>query len=113
MGDQRPNIDLRVIDVRSGNERLAGKVPGAIELVFGPVQWTERAVSDEDIVSFLSEIRKRFPEKETRMIVFCNIGVRSRAAGIILSRDGYTKVIAVKDGFLGNRFGPGLEAAGF
>ena len=54
-----------------------------------------------------------FPEKNTRMIVFCNVGIRSHAAGVVLVKDGYMKVMSVTDGFLGNRLGAGLEAHGF
>lgn len=102
--------EVRVIDVRSGNERLTGKVPGAVELLFGPIQWTERPVASEEINSFLREIREKFVEKDIGLIIFCNVGIRSQAARQVLIEDGYTNVMTVREGFLGNRFGEGLQA---
>lgn len=98
-----------VLDVRSPDEALAGEVPQAEKILFGPLRWTERSVAPEDIENFLSQVRKRFPDKKTALIVFCNIGIRSRAATAALATDGYQNAQAVKQGFLGNRFGRGLE----
>lgn len=101
--------DTLVLDVRSPDEALAGDVPQAEKILFGPLRWTERPVSPEDVENFLGQVREKFPDKETALVVFCNLGIRSRAATAALLADGYRNAQAVKQGFLGNTFGPGLE----
>ena len=101
--------EAAVIDVRSHDERLVGEVPSAVEILFGPIHWTERPVSPEDVATFLRSMREKYPNQNTRLVIFCNIGVRSQAAGRVLAEDGYTAVMTVRDGFLGNRYGEGLQ----
>ena len=66
-------------------------------------------MSAEDVFLFLAQIRGRYPNSGTSLILFCNVGIRSSAAGHALTSAGYTNVMTVKDGFLGNRFGRGLQ----
>lgn len=104
------NKTVVLLDVRSADERLAGKVTGAVELLFGPSEWTKRPVTAADVRLFMIQLRNKFPETETRLIAFCNVGIRSRAAARALVENGYMYVMSVRDGFLGNRFGEGLQA---
>ena len=103
------NKEVSMIDVRSPNERLAGKISGAVELLYGPIQWTERRVSPEDIEAFLLKVRERFPNTSTRLVVFCNVGIRSQAAARVLIEHGYRGTMTVREGFLGNQFGEGVQ----
>ena len=102
--------DVYWLDVRSPDERLTGNMPEAMHIRFGPLRWTERPVSREDIAVFLADVGGKFPDKSAVLIVFCNVGIRSHAAVQALVQDGYGHVMSVRQGFLGNRFGEGLEA---
>lgn len=108
---QRGNIAL--LDVRSSGERLTGLVPSAEWILFGPSdpnQWIERKASSEEIGSFLSAARQKYPSFDTAIAVFCNVGSRSHEAAAVLMKAGYVNVSTVIDGYSGNRAGEGLES---
>ena len=78
------NSDLVVVDVRSQKEFLQSHVPGAKHI---PFEYLE--------TRFRAEV-----SKETKnILVYCSQGERSRLACDFLSRDGYTTLVNMRDGF--------------
>ena len=78
------SADLIVVDVRSQEEFRKSHVPGAKHIP-------------------LEHLETRFPvevSKETKTIlVYCSQGERSRLACDFLSREGYTTLVTIRDGF--------------
>ncbi len=78
------NSDLMVVDVRSQKEFLQSHVPGAKHI---PFEYLE--------TRFRAEV-----SRETKhILVYCSQGERSRLACDFLSRDGYTTLVNMRDGF--------------
>ena len=78
------NSDLIVVDVRSQKEFLQSHVPGATHI---PFEYLE------------TRFRAEVPKETKTIVVYCSSGERSRLACDFLSRDGYTTLVNMRDGF--------------
>ena len=78
------NSDLMVVDVRSQKEFLQSHVPGATHI---PFEYLE------------TRFRAEVPKETKTIVVYCSSGERSRLACDFLSRDGYTTLVNMRDGF--------------
>ena len=78
------NSDLMVVDVRSEKEFLQGHVPGAKHI---PLEHLE--------TRFPVEV----PQETKKILMYCFQGERSRLACDFLSREGYTTLVNMQDGF--------------
>ncbi|MCY4612519.1 MAG: rhodanese-like domain-containing protein [Nitrospira sp.] len=76
--------DLIVVDVRSQKEFLHSHIPGAKHI---PLEELE--------TRFQAEVSK----DTNTIVVYCSRGERSRLACDFLSRDGYTTLVNMRDGF--------------
>ncbi len=75
---------LIVVDVRSQKEFLKSHVLGAQHIPFEHLE-----------TRFQAEV----PEKTKKILVYCAQGERSRLACDFLSREGYTTLVTMRDGF--------------
>lgn len=82
--DAGTNSDLMVVDVRSQKEFLQSHVPGAKHI---PFEYLE------------TRFRAEVPKETKNILVYCSQGERSRLACDFLSRDGYTTLVNMRDGF--------------
>ncbi len=82
--DAGPNSDLMVVDVRSQKEFLQSHVPGAKHI---PFEYLE------------TRFRAEVPKETKNILVYCSQGERSRLACDFLSRDGYTTLVNMREGF--------------
>ena len=78
------NSDLMVVDVRSQKEFLQSHVPGAKHI---PFEYLE------------TRFRAEVPKETKNILVYCSQGEQSRLACDFLSRDGYTTLVNMRDGF--------------
>ena len=78
------NSDLMVVDVRSQKEFLQSHVPGAKHIPFESLE---------------TRFRVEVPKETKNILVYCSQGERSRLACDFLSRDGYTTLVNMRDGF--------------
>ena len=76
--------DLVVVDVRSQKEFLTNHVPGAKHIPFEHLE-----------TRFQTEV----PKETKTILVYCAQGERSRLACDFLSREGYTTLVTMRDGF--------------
>ena len=76
--------DLLVVDVRSEKEFLQSHVPGAKHIPFEHLE-----------TRFEAEV----PKETKTILVYCSQGERSRLACDFLSREGYTTLVNIWDGF--------------
>ena len=76
--------DLIVVDVRSQKEFLQSHVPGARHIPFEHLE-----------ARFQAEV----PKETKKILVYCSQGERSRLACDFLSREGYTTLVNMRDGF--------------
>ena len=82
--DAGTNSGLMVVDVRSQKEFLQSHVPGAKHI---PFEYLE--------TRFKAEV----PRETKNILVYCSQGERSRLACDFLSREGYTTLVNMRDGF--------------
>ena len=82
--DAGTNSDLMVVDVRSQKEFLQSHVPGAKHIPFEHLE---------------TRFRAEVPKETKHILVYCSQGERSRLACDFLSRDGYTTLVNMRDGF--------------
>jgi len=82
--DAGANSDLMIVDVRSQKEFLQSHVPGAKHI---PFEYLE------------TRFRAEVPQETKNILVYCSQGERSRLACDFLSRDGYTTLVNMRDGF--------------
>lgn len=75
-----------LLDVREKEEYNAAHLPGAINI---------------SLHSLGQEIPNRIKDTDTKIYVYCMVGVRSALAGEILTEMGYTNVINISDSFKG------------
>ena len=75
---------LLVVDVRSEKEFLQGHVPGAQHIPFEHLE---------------TRFRAEVPKETKKILVYCSQGERSRLACDFLSREGYTTLVNMRDGF--------------
>lgn len=73
-----------LIDVREDNEFAAGHAAGAKHM--------SRGIIERDIV-------QTFPDKGTKLVLYCGGGFRSALAGVNLQKMGYTNVISMDGGW--------------
>jgi rhodanese-related sulfurtransferase len=73
-----------LIDVREDNEFAAGHAENAVHL--------GRGVIERDIVG-------KFPDKETKLVLYCGGGYRSALAAVNLQKMGYTNVYSMAGGW--------------
>ena len=76
--------NLIVVDVRSQKEFLQSHVPGAKHI---PFEYLE------------TRFRAEVPKETKNILVYCSQGERSRLACDFLSREGYTTLVNMRDGF--------------
>ena len=76
--------DLLVVDVRSEKEFLQSHIPGAKHVPFEHME-----------TRFPAEV----PKETKKILVYCSQGERSRLACDFLSREGYTTLVNISDGF--------------
>ena len=83
--EQRSGDGVTVlVDVREDNEWLRGHLPSA--------QHLGRGILERDAV-------KRFPNKDTPLVLYCGGGYRSLLAGHSLQAMGYTRVWSLAGGY--------------
>lgn len=82
--DAGPDSALIVVDVRSQKEFLDSHVPGAKHI---PFEYLE------------TRFRAEVPKETQHILVYCSQGERSRLACDFLSREGYTTLVNLRDGF--------------
>lgn len=82
--DTGTDSDLIVVDVRSQKEFLQSHVPGAKHI---PFEYLE------------TRFRAEVPKETKNILVYCSQGERSRLACDFLSRDGYTTLVNMQEGF--------------
>ncbi len=82
--DAGTNSDLMIVDVRSQKEFLQSHVPRAKHI---PFEYLETRFSAE------------VPKETKNILVYCSQGERSRLACDFLSRDGYTTLVNMREGF--------------
>ena len=73
-----------LIDVREDSEWQAGRVPGAIHISRGVLEF---------------QIDAKVPQKDSRVVLYCRSGSRSALAADTLQKLGYTKVYSLAGGF--------------
>ena len=76
--------DLLIVDVRSEKEFLQSHVPGAKHIPFEHLE-----------TRFQAEV----PKETKKILIYCSQGERSRLACDFLSREGYTTLVNMQDGF--------------
>mmetsp|Transcript_19155 Transcript_19155/g.37292 ORF Transcript_19155/g.37292 Transcript_19155/m.37292 type:complete len:122 (-) Transcript_19155:122-487(-) len=90
--------EYQYVDVRTDGEYEGGRVPGSV-LISAFVKTPEGMTPTRD--TFLSEFQKRFPDRESKLIVSCASGKRSTAACGWLCELGYSNLIEVEGGYGG------------
>lgn len=96
------------LDVRSEDEYDAdGKVPNAVNI---PLINTKRKWNLDTMVleveqsanpEFLNQIKAKFPDKDTPLLISCSDGTqRCIQALILLDGEGYTNIVGLKGGFI-------------
>ncbi|KMT66853.1 rhodanese-like domain-containing protein [Catenovulum maritimum] len=73
-----------LIDVREQNEWAAGHIPDATYLGKGIIE---------------RDIESQFPDKATKLVLYCGGGYRSALAADNLQKMGYTNVISMDGGY--------------
>jgi rhodanese-related sulfurtransferase len=85
--------EVRVLDVRETSEFEAGRVPGAINIPRGVLEFR------------IGEVQE-FARKDTPIVLYCRTGGRAALATLALNQIGYSNVVSVTGGIAG------WEAAG-
>lgn len=98
------------LDVRSKAEYDDdGKVPNAVNipLIHTQRKWNlsvtpaEMEIIQEANVSFLDEIKAKFPDKESKLLIACSDGTqRAIQVLMLLDAEGYTNIVGLKGGFI-------------
>jgi rhodanese-related sulfurtransferase len=99
--------EIIVVDIRSAAEVLSAFPKHAlIQIQFGPDQWG--SVTEEQVAAFIRRLAP-FMSGGSPVFLLCQYGVRSETASRLLARRGLS-VTNIKDGYLGNSYGPGWRA---
>ena len=77
---------LTLVDVREESEFAAAHIPGAVHLGKGVIE---------------RDIESRFPDADTKLVLYCGGGYRSALAADNLQKMGYSNVISMDGGFRG------------
>jgi rhodanese-related sulfurtransferase len=75
---------LFLVDVREESEWANGHLPGAIHLSKGVIE---------------RDVEQAFPDKQSRLVLYCGGGFRSALAADNLQKMGYTEVISMDGGW--------------
>ncbi|MCA9172875.1 MAG: sulfurtransferase [Planctomycetales bacterium] len=75
-----------LVDVREESEFAAAHIPGAVHLGKGVIE---------------RDIESRFPDADTKLVLYCGGGYRSALAADNLQKMGYRNVISMDGGFRG------------
>ena len=75
-----------LVDVREDHEWNAGHVRGAVHMSKGTIE---------------RDIETKYPDKNTRLVLYCGGGFRSALVADNLQRMGYRNVISMDGGFRG------------
>ena len=103
------------VDVRTEEEFLAGHAANAWNV---PVAVRDRAGRMALNPEFVAVMRRNFPT-DARLVLGCASGSRSQSACELLGSEGYTHLVNLANGFLGQRdpmgrvLRPGWQASGF
>ena len=73
-----------LVDVREDNEFAAGHIKGAVHLGKGIIE---------------RDIEARYPDKDTKLVLYCGGGFRSALVADALSRMGYRNPISLDGGW--------------
>ena len=82
--DKRQEITL--VDVREESEWARGHLPGAVHMGKGVIE---------------RDIEGAFPDKDSRLVLYCGGGFRSALAADNLQQMGYTNVVSMDGGWRG------------
>ena len=82
--DNRQEITL--VDVREESEWARGHLPGAVHMGKGVIE---------------RDIEGAFPDKDSRLVLYCGGGFRSALAADNLQQMGYTNVVSMDGGWRG------------
>jgi rhodanese-related sulfurtransferase len=97
-----------VVDVRPPEERRAYPLKRTVaELPFGPDDWTG-TMGETSIKAFVSGL-SAFSARDKPLLFLCQAGIRSEAARVAAGRHGIA-ALSIRDGYLGNHYGPGWRA---
>lgn len=77
---------ITVLDVREGEEYLAGHLPGAIHIPRG-------------VLEFKVHLVPQTADKGKTILVYCKTGGRSALSALALQRMGYTQIVSLAGGF--------------
>src|SRR5580658_8656199 len=77
---------LTLVDVREESEWARGHLPGAVHLGKGVIE---------------RDVEETFPDKQTRLVLYCGGGYRSALAADNLQKMGYSDVISMDGGWRG------------
>ena len=80
--------DVRVLDVRETSEYEAGRVPGAINIPRGILEFRIGEVAE-------------FARKDVKIILYCRTGGRAALTTLALNQIGYSNVSSVTGGIVG------------
>lgn len=75
-GELAKDKSIYLLDVRTKEEYAGGHIPGSVNVPLNEIQKVEKLV----------------PEKDARVFVYCQGGGRSRQAGSVMAKMGYTNV---------------------
>lgn len=79
--------DVRVLDVREGSEFEAGRVPGAINIPRGILEFR------------IGEVQE-FAKKDAPIVLYCRTGGRAALAAVALNQIGYENVVSITGGIM-------------
>jgi rhodanese-related sulfurtransferase len=74
----------QLVDVREDSEWVAGHAKGAVHLGKGVIE---------------RDIEKAFPDKRTKLVLYCGGGFRSALAADNIGKMGYTNALSLDDGW--------------
>ena len=80
--------DVRVLDVRETSEYEAGRLPGALNIPRGVLEFR------------IGEVQE-FARKDVPIVLYCRTGGRAALATLALNQIGYTNVSSVTGGIMG------------
>ncbi len=102
----------KIIDVRGTTEREWADFGNGLEatITYGADGYDPTTIGELDREAFAAAVKDAVGDLTTPIAVVCSLGVRSRAAAMALREAGFTDVINIADGVLGNKAGDGLAA---
>lgn len=92
---QLSNDGYSYVDVRAGQEFEHGHPAGAINIPAFFVTATGMQRNPE----FVKQVAERYPEKDSKLLIGCQMGSRSAQASAWLEEAGYETVINVEGGY--------------